>query len=269
MHGTTTVKKMSLRAPGRQTGRSNPSKKIASSSRHGGTPRNDGRGVVVISVGGSLVVPPGGIDVSFLKQLKTLMERQVKLGTRFVIVVGGGGTARAYQNAARRVGKITREDIDWLGIHSTRLNGHLLRTILRGLAHPVMLKDPTRPLTHWKEPVLVIAGWKPGWSTDYVATRMARRLKASMVVNLSNIDYLYTSDPRKNPEAKAICEISWQEFRKMVGDKWDPGMNVPFDPIASRLAHQSKISVVIANGKNFKNLDAILSGRSFKGTVIT
>lgn len=225
--------------------------------------------IVVISVGGSLVVPPSGIDVSFLKSFKRLIEQHVRRGTRFVVVVGGGGTARHYQAAARRVGKLTRDDIDWLGIHSTRLNGHLLRTILRDVAHPVMIKDPTRPLTRWKEPVLVVAGWKPGWSTDYVATRMARRVKASVVVNLSNIDYLYTDDPRKNKKAEKICEISWAKFRKMVGDKWDPGMNAPFDPIASRLAHQSKISVVIANGKNFKNLDALLSGRSFKGTVIT
>ncbi len=214
-------------------------------------------------------MPPSGIDVSFLKSFKQLIEQHVRRGTRFVVVVGGGGTARHYQAAARKVGKLTRDDIDWLGIHSTRLNGHLLRTILRDVAHPVMIKDPTRPLTRWKEPVLVVAGWKPGWSTDYVATRMARRVKALVVVNLSNIDYLYTEDPKKNRRAKMICEISWQEFRKMVGDKWDPGMNVPFDPIASRLAHQSKISVVIANGKNFKNLDAILSGQSFKGTVIT
>jgi len=223
---------------------------------------------LIISVGGSLVVPSEGIDHAFLKEFKKLVSKQIKKGWRFVIVVGGGSTARQYQEAARKAGKLTRDDLDWLGIHSTRLNGHLMRTVLRDVAHPVMIKDPTCELKKWKQPVLVAAGWKPGWSTDYVATRLAKRLKAKIVVNLSNIDYVYTKDPRTNPDAERICEISWKDFRKMVGNEWDPGMNVPFDPVASRLAHQSGIMVAVLNGKNLKNVDDLLNGKSFQGTMI-
>ncbi len=223
---------------------------------------------LVISVGGSLVVPNGGIDHAFLKDFKTLILKHIKRGWRFVIVVGGGGTARQYQEAARKVGSLTRDDLDWLGIHSTRLNGHLMRTIFRTVAYPIMLKDPSRPLTRWKESVLVAAGWKPGWSTDYVATRIAKRLKARTLINLSNIDYVYDKDPRVHKDAQAICNITWKEFRRMVGDTWDPGMNVPFDPVASRLAQNIGLKVVILNGKNIGNLDGLLSGERFKGTVI-
>lgn len=223
---------------------------------------------LIVSVGGSLVVPNGGIDTTFLKDLKKLIKKHVARGWRFVIVVGGGGTARHYQEAARAIGKLERDDIDWLGIHSTRLNGHLLRTIFRDIAHPIMLKDPSRPMKNWKEPVLVAAGWKPGWSTDYVATRLAKRLKASVVVNLSNIDYVYDKDPNKFVDAQAICDISWKDFRAMVGDEWDPGMNVPFDPVASKLAHHNKMKVALLNGKNMKNLDALLMGKKFIGTII-
>jgi uridylate kinase len=223
---------------------------------------------LVISVGGSLVVPNGGIDYVFLKDFKALITKHVKKGWRFVIVVGGGGTARDYQKAARKVGKLTREDLDWLGIHSTRLNGHLMRTIFREIAHPVMLKDPSRPVRAWKKPVLVAAGWKPGWSTDYVATRLAKRLGSKVVVNLSNIDFVYDKDPRKHKDAEIICDISWKKFRAMVGNDWDPGMNVPFDPVASRLAHHSGIKVAVLNGKNLKNLEGLLVGERFAGTII-
>ncbi len=223
---------------------------------------------IIMSVGGSLVVPNGGIDTDFLHALKVLILKYVRKGWRFVIVVGGGGTARQYQHAAHVIGKLERDDIDWLGIHSTRLNGHLIRTILRDVAHPIMLKDPTVLLKKWREPVLIAAGWKPGWSTDYVATRLARRLGAKKVINLSNIDYVYNKDPNKFPDAEAIYEITWKDFRKMVGDKWDPGMNVPFDPVASRLAQHSGISVTLLNGKNMKNLEQFLSGKLFNGTVI-
>lgn len=223
---------------------------------------------LVLSVGGSLVVPKEGIDYQFLKDFKQLVTKHVKKGWRFVIVVGGGGTARQYQEAARKAGKLTRDDLDWLGIHSTRLNGHLMRTVLRDVAYPIMIKDPTCELKKWKQPVLVAAGWKPGWSTDYVATRLAKRMNAKILINLSNIDYVYTSDPRTNPDAEKIREISWKDFRKMVGNEWDPGMNVPFDPVASRLAHHNGIHVAVVNGKNLKNLDALLTGKSFQGTMI-
>lgn len=224
--------------------------------------------IYVLSVGGSLVVPKTGIDTKFLQDFKKLIVKHTKLGRRFVIVVGGGTTARNYQDAARRVGKLTRDDIDWLGIHATRMNGHLMRTVLRDVAHPIMIKDPTRPIGAWKAPVLVAAGWKPGWSTDYVATRLAKKVGATTIANLSNIDYVYDKDPNKFKDAKKIEQISWKAFRKMVGDVWDPGMNVPFDPIASKLAEQQKMHVAIVNGTNIKNLDRLLSGKTFEGTKI-
>lgn len=224
--------------------------------------------IFILSVGGSLVVPKTGIDTKFLQEFKKLIIKHTKLGKRFVIVVGGGTTARNYQDAARRVGKLTLDDIDWLGIHATRLNGHLMRTVLRDVAHPIMIKDPTRPIGKWTESVLVAAGWKPGWSTDYVATRIAKKVGATTIANLSNIDYVYTKDPNKFKDAKKIEQISWKDFRKMVGNVWDPGMNVPFDPIASKLAEQCKMHVAIVNGTNIKNLDQLLSGKIFEGTKI-
>ena len=224
--------------------------------------------IFILSVGGSLVVPKEGIDHVFLSEFHKLITREIKKGWRFVIVVGGGATARAYQSAARNVGKLTTDDADWLGIHATRLNGHLMRTLFRDVAHPIMIKDPSRPIVKWKGSVLVAAGWKPGWSTDYVATRLAKQMKATTIINLSNIDYVYNKDPNKFLDAEKICEISWKDFRKMVGNVWDPGMNVPFDPVASRLAEQSGMTVAIVNGTNLKNLQNVIEGKRFVGTVI-
>lgn len=89
-------------------------------------------------------MPNGEINVAFLKGFKKTLAAQAKKGWKFVIVVGGGGTCRTYQRAAKEVTRVTPEDLDWLGIHATRLNGHLIRTIFRDIAHPVMYKDPAR-----------------------------------------------------------------------------------------------------------------------------
>ncbi|HLD17794.1 MAG TPA: UMP kinase [Patescibacteria group bacterium] len=225
-------------------------------------------GVLVLSIGGSIVAPKEGIDTVFLQKFKNLIEKSAKGGWRFVIVVGGGAPSRRYQEAARQVGVVVNEDLDWLGIHATRLNAHLLRTVFRRTAHPTVVKDPSRPLRDWTRPVLIAAGWKPGWSTDYVAVRLARRLGAKVIVNLTDVDYVYDKNPKEHSDAEPICRMAWKEFRRMMGTKWNPGMNVPFDPVAARLADHSNISVVVANGRNLENLTHLLSGKGFAGTVI-
>ena len=222
---------------------------------------------IVISIGGSLVVPDGGPDSSFLKKFDDIISAEVKRGRKFVLVVGGGKTARHYIDAARKVHKVLPEDLDWLGIHATRLNGHLLRTIFRKFAHPVVVKNPMNIPKKWQGQILIAAGWKPGWSTDYVACRIAKRIGAKTVINASNVDYVYDSDPRKNPKAKKQEEMRWADYRKMVGDRWDPGLSAPFDPIASKFSHRNNLQVAVVSG-DVKNLKKVIDGEPFKGTLL-
>jgi uridylate kinase len=220
----------------------------------------------IISLGGSLVVPEE-IDVPFLKEFHRLILSHVKKGRKFVIIVGGGKTCRKYQHASSQICKLAREDLDWLGIHSTRLNAHLLRTIFRSVAHPVIIKNPTDKIRASK-PVIIAAGWKPGFSTDYDAVLLARNFKSKVVLNLSNVDYVYSNDPKTHASVKPIKQMSWRDFRKMVGSRWYPGLNAPFDPVASKEAQKLRLKVVIMNGRNIHNLENFLSGKKFKGTII-
>lgn len=222
----------------------------------------------VISLGGSVVVPPEGVNVPFLKRFAKLVRERVRHGDRFVIVVGGGSVCRNYIRAASKVQHIAAEDLDWLGIHATRLNAHLLRTIFRDIAHPIVVKNPLRPIAGWKRPVLIGAGWRPGRSTDHQAVMLAKKTGAKHIINISNVDYLYDADPRKNGDAKPVKEMSWKIYRKMVGNRWDPGLNLPFDPIASRVAEGAGLEVILV-GSNTGNLAKVLSGSStFRGSVI-
>lgn len=223
--------------------------------------------ILILSLGGSLIAPKEGINAAFLSDFRKLIERHVKNDKRFVLICGGGKTAREYQGAARELGELTRDTLDWIGIHATRLNAHLVRTIFGKNAHGRVVTDP-KGARGWKKPVLVAAGWKPGASTDWDAVLLARALGAKMLVNLSNVDYVYDKDPNKHKDAAPICEMRWKELRKLVGTRWDPGAHVPFDPVASKLAEKIKLSVIIANGQNLRNLDDIMSGRTFTGTVI-
>ncbi len=224
---------------------------------------------IVISLGGSLIVPKGGIDVSFLKKFNAFVRKNIADGKRFFIVAGGGNTCRDYQDAGRKVtGSISNVDLDWIGIHATRLNAHLMRTIFQDISHSRIVVHYNKILGGWTEPVAIGAGWKPGWSTDYCTMCLVRDYKAKMVINLSNIDWVYTKDPRKHIDAKKIEKMTWIELQNLIGRKWVPGNNVPFDPSAVQLGKELGAKVIIT-GADFDNLQKIVSGESqFNGTVV-
>jgi uridylate kinase len=221
----------------------------------------------IISLGGSLVVTPEGIDWKFLKRFRSLILKEIKKEKKFFIIVGGGTTCRRYNEAARQAAKVSQADLDWLGIYSGRLNARLLKTIFGPAAYPEIITDPTAPMSSQSK-IIIGSGWKPGWSTDYVATVMAREHKVKTVINLSNIDYVYTCDPKKFKSAKPIKKMSWQHFRKLVGNKWNPGLHAPFDPVASILAEKLGLKVIVINGKKLNEMNKCLDGKNFKGTII-
>jgi len=225
--------------------------------------------IIVMSVGGSLIVPDH-IDTTFLSSLKTLIEKEIATkGRRFIIIAGGGKTARRYQDAAGTVSKLDPEDLDWMGIHATRLNGHLLRTIFRDTAHPVMITNPDDVIDVPRSTSLIIAaGYRPGASTDLRAVQIAKHVHASKLINLSNIDYVYTADPRKDAHATRIEDTTWTEFRKIIPDEWSPGLSSPFDPVAAREAESLGMEVVIINGEKPEEIEHYLNDEMFVGTRI-
>ena len=142
-----------------------------------------------------------------------------------------------------------------------------MRTIFRKWAHQIVEKDPTRRLD-WQEKILIGSGWKPGWSTDYDAVKLAELYGAKVVINLSNVEYVYNKDPRQFKDAKKFEKMSWKEYRAIVGDKWEPGANWPFDPVASREAEKSRLRVIVMNGANLPEVEKAIEGKKFKGTEI-
>lgn len=228
---------------------------------------NDQR--IIISLGGSLLVPEG-IDVDFVQKLKSFVIAHIEKGFSFILVVGGGKTARKYIDSAAEVTEITDDDKDWIGIHATRMNAHFIRTVFREYAHARINTNPhdLEDFYDAKEPIIVAGGWRPGRSTDYCAVLLGKYLDAKRVINLSNIDYAYDRDPRMFPDAQKIEQTDWKTFRGIVGSVWNPGMSAPFDPIASILAEEEKMEVAILNGNDLENVSRYLAGQEFIGTVI-
>nr|QQK86737.1 uridylate kinase [Treponema denticola] len=229
--------------------------------------------VTVLSVGGSIVAPIKP-DFDFLDKFSKTIRNWLSQDSsrKIIMVIGGGAPARDYQNAYRKVCDLRKapaknDEADWIGIMATRLNAQLVRAVFEDLCPNPVVYDPTT-VDMFGSQILVAAGWKPGFSTDNDAVVLAERFSGNLVVNLSNIAKVYTDDPKKNPEARPIDSISWEDFIKIVGTEWVPGKNTPFDPVASQRAQKAGIKVICAAGKDIENLENILNGKDFKGTVI-
>jgi len=220
---------------------------------------------IILSLGGSLIAPEK-IDINFLKNFKKTIDKFVKRNYKFVIVCGGGSIARKFQKAASGKKNITSRDLDWLGIYATMINANVVKEVFAGMAENKIIQNPTKKVNSSKK-IILASGWKPGWSTDYDAVLLAKNLKSGIVLNMSNIDYVYDKDPKKHKNAKKIKHVCWKHYRQMIGRKWTAGLSAPFDPIAAKEAEKSGIKVIVM-GKNLKNLENLLNNKKFNGTVI-
>ena len=226
---------------------------------------------IIISLGGSLIVPEE-IDIEFLKSFKTLILKHVALGKRFVIDTGGGRTCRKYQAAAKEIVDASKEDLDWIGLTVNNVNAQLVRVIFGKDACKKVFYDLTEKELRDKIvefPIVIGGALEPGHSSDFDAVLAAQNIGAKKIINLSNIDYAYDKDPNEYPDAKKIEKISWTDYRNLIPKEWiSAGLSTPFDPIASKVAQEESMEVIIMNGKNISNLEKCFNGENFLGTHI-
>jgi len=220
----------------------------------------------IISVGGSMIIPEE-INIDFLKELKQITLDHIKNNNRVILVCGGGKIARDYIEASRKLAKVSDINADLVGIAATKLNAELVRVIFEDTAYEKVVFNPTKNIDTNKK-IIIASGWEPGCSTDTDAVLLAKNFNANTIINMTNIDYVYNKDPKKHKDATPLKNISWEDFQKIVGEEWSPGLNMPFDPIATKHAKELNLKVIILNGNNLEDLKNYLEQKEFKGTII-
>lgn len=223
----------------------------------------------IISLGGSMIVPEE-IDTEYLKKFKDMIINHIKMNEKstVIIVCGGGKTCRKYQNATKVTNiNSNTEDLDWVGIMSTKLNAEMVRVMFKDFAYKKVIDNPEDEIVTDKQ-IIIGAGYLPGSSSDKDAILLAKNFKADKIINLTNIEYVYDKDPKIYKDAKRLENISWDEFTKIFDMEWKAGMNAPFDPVAARLAKKENISVNIIKGNDFDSIKSAIKRDSFVGTII-
>jgi uridylate kinase len=216
---------------------------------------------IALSLGGSVLIPSWYDEryiVRFSRFIKTLSHSY-----RIGIVCGGGEICRRAVRTARRIGVSHEDSLHWIGIRATQLNAEVMRSVLQV---PTPVISSYRRLPSFRR-IVVGAGERPGTSSDVRAVKLALLMRAKKVYNVTNVDGVYTADPRRFRSAKLIPVLDWTTYRRMFGKVFRPGSHYPFDPVASALAMRSGIEVVIV-ASDLANLKQAITGHRFHGTTI-
>jgi len=214
---------------------------------------------IVFSLGGSVIVP-GDIDSKFIKDFSNFIKRIAKK-YKISIVCGGGSTARKYIASVPQLDDISKHEI---AIKATHLNAMLIAKLVKGKFSE---EAPEKIAKGINKELTVSGGYKPGWTTDVDATIIAKEAKADLLINVTNVNYVYDSDPKINKKAKKIERIKWGEFLKLPAMQPGPGAHFVFDLEAAKICQKAKIKVVVV-GKDIKNIENLIEGKKFEGTLI-
>lgn len=225
----------------------------------------------VIRLGGSLIsVEAGVVNEPYLRAFRDLLVREhERTGAHFAVICGGGKLCRSYQTAARNLNPdLEQLEEDWVGIFTNNLHAQVVRAIFpKELTHAAVITDLVGA-QGVDSPFVIVGAEAPGHSSNYDAVEIARYLEADSIVNLSNVEFIYDSDPRTNPEAQKYESVSWSEYLGFIPAEWVPGLSTPFDPVSSRRAQELGLEVVFMKGDDLENFERYLTTGEFTGSII-
>ena len=222
---------------------------------------------VVVSVGGSIFLGPEGPDAARVRPVAAVL-RDAARHARVLAVVGGGGTARRYIEAARALGE-NEASLDDLGITITRANARLLLAALPEAYPTVPAGFDEALLASRAHPIVVMGGTHAGHTTDAVAAMLAERARAARLVIATNVDGVYERDPKQDPSAKFLSRLTAGELvRLTIAGPQRAGSAGVVDPLAAKMIARSRVPAFVVNGGKLEELGKALAGKPFHGTVV-
>ena len=210
-----------------------------------------------------------GLDFDKVLEICGSIKKCVDLGAEIAIVVGGGNFWRG-----RSSGKMDRTRADHMGMLATVINALALADALEQLDVPVRVQtaiemnkiaEPyirNRAIRHLEKGRVVIFGCgtgNPFFSTDTGAALRAVEIDAEIIFKATNVDGVYDSDPKLNPDAKRFSEISQM-------DVLDKGLKV-MDSTAASLSMDNNMQILVFSLDEPDNIVKALCGEDI-GTIV-
>lgn len=226
---------------------------------------------VLIKLSGEALAGEAGFGLNYEKVLEVCesIKKCVELGVEVAIVVGGGNFWRG-----RSSGKMDRTRADHMGMLATTINalgivdgleqvGVSARAQtaieMRQIAEPYIRNKAVRHLQKGRVVVFGCGTGNPFFSTDTAAALRAAEMDAEIIFKATNVDGVYDSDPKKNPNAVKFSEISYL-------DVLNKGLQV-MDSTAASLCMDNKIPILVFNLSDPDNIVKAVLGQE-AGTIV-
>lgn len=214
--------------------------------------------MLVIKLGGSVM----STSLTELNpQFFQFIDWVKKYRGKCVITLGGGKYFRFLRDELVARGIEDQEKLDYVGIKTLNLNCQFAKSLLpdkvtfpKVIDSPELLEKSKQDYEDYQ--YFICGAWAPGHSSDVDSVQTAINFSSNQILRISEVNYLYDSDPKNNPEAKLINQASWNEYFNIIGHdtKFTSGGSYPIDPVASRLAQKKQIKFYLTSLEKFLDI---------------
>lgn len=222
---------------------------------------------IVVKIGGHVLFRGNELDTALMKSYAEILG-ELYDGGRWAIVVGGGEPARRYVQAARSLG-LDEAAADSIAVQITRINARILSLLLGEKAYPAIPEtlDQLREYASLGR-IVALGGLQPGQSTVAVAALAAEALRAEKLIIATDVDGVYTEDPKKSPSAKLLGEVTLDELQRILSkDAHYAGEYKLIDAVGLKVLARSRIPAIYLNGRSPENLRKAILGERV-GTLV-
>ena len=214
----------------------------------------------------------GGLDFEVIDRLANELKTVAALGVQLGLVVGGGNIVRGAAASAQGMDRVSA---DYMGMIATVINALALQDILEkkgvdtrvmtairmeALAEPYIRRRAVRHLEKGRMVIFAGGTGNPYFSTDTAAVLRALEVEAKVLLKATNVDGVYTADPKQDPKAKFLAELS---FRDALVNGY-----AVMDANAFGLCKENKLPIVVFNINQPGATARVLAGERV-GTIVT
>ncbi len=212
-----------------------------------------------------------GIDEAVVVKIAEEIAEVHRLGVEMAIVIGGGNIIRGVAASHRGLDRVTG---DHMGMLATVINALALQDALekrqvptrvqtaieiRAVAEPLIRRRALRHLEKGRVVIFAAGTGNPYFTTDSAAALRANEIHAEVLLKATRVDGVYTADPRKDPEAELLAEVSYQQVLER-------DLRI-MDAAAISLCRDNELPIAIFNLGVYGNIRRVVCGEKV-GSIV-
>ena len=206
-----------------------------------------------------------GIDEKVVAEIADEVSEVYRLGVQVAIVIGGGNIIRGLAASHRGIDRVTG---DYMGMLATVINALAVQDALerrgvetrvqtaidiREVAEPFIRRRAIRHLEKGRAVIFAAGTGSPFFTTDSAAALRANEIRAEILLKATNVDGIYTADPRVHPDAELLPEVTYQQMLER-------NLKV-MDAAAISLCRENRIPISLFNLGVHGNIRRVVCGQ--------